>query len=73
MYIDNIELFPDNQVTVFNRNGQQVFTADSYDNTWGGTYNGKSLPDGTYYYILKFNTSGEIQKGAITILRTNSN
>ncbi|MDQ3191992.1 MAG: gliding motility-associated C-terminal domain-containing protein [Bacteroidota bacterium] len=68
-YIENIELFPANEVVVFNRNGQTVFSASSYDNTWNGTYNGKELPDGTYYYILKFTNSDDSQKGSVNILR----
>jgi gliding motility-associated-like protein len=69
--IENIELFPNNQITVVNRQGQPVFTTESYDNNWGGTFNGNILPDGTYYYVLKFTDTGEFQKGAVNILRNN--
>lgn len=68
-YVENIELYTENQVTVINRNGQEVFSASSYDNTWAGTYNGSPLPDGTYYYVIKFTDTGKVVKGAITILR----
>ncbi|HET6245367.1 MAG: gliding motility-associated C-terminal domain-containing protein [Bacteroidetes bacterium] len=68
-FIEKIELFPENEVVVFNRNGQTVFSANSYDNSWNGTYNGTALPDGTYYYILKFTNTRDIQKGSVNILR----
>jgi len=55
--IDCIDMFPDNNVKIFNRWGALVNSFDHYDNTttvWKGTNDkGKLLPDGTYYYILK--------------------
>lgn len=53
--IANIDGFPSNEVSIFNIYGQVVFSNSPYTNDWGGTYNGGSLPDGTYYYILQLN------------------
>ncbi len=66
--IQNIENYPDNSLAVFNRYGQEVYTASPYKNDWGGTYNGELLPDGTYYYVLKFTGSEKIFKGGVTII-----
>jgi gliding motility-associated-like protein len=53
--IKYIEFFPENTFTVFNRWGQPVFSQFGYDNTWEGqAQGGKPLPDGTYFYELKF-------------------
>jgi len=41
-------------VNVFNRNGSKVFESRDYQNDWRGTYNGKPIPDGTYYGIVEF-------------------
>ncbi len=39
---------------VFNRWGARVFENEDYDNLWDGVdFNGKPLPDDTYFYILK--------------------
>ena len=57
---------------VFNRYGSRVFESPDYDNTWDGTYKGKPLPDGTYYYVLEFvllNGKRQVLKGDVTILR----
>ncbi len=56
-----------NQLVIFNRWGRKVFEATDYANDWDG----KNLPDGTYFYVLKCQgTQGEdIFKGAVTILR----
>ena len=57
---------------VFNRYGAKVFEEENYRNTWNGTYNGKPLPDGTYYYVITFqliNNKVEQKTGNVTILR----
>ena len=52
--IPGIENFPNNKVCVFNRWGNQIFCQNNYLNTaaWDGTWDGKDLPDGTYFYVI---------------------
>lgn len=66
--IDNIQNYPNTSVIIVNRNGQELFQSSAYDNSWAGTYNGKQLPDGTYYYVVKLSGSDKILKGGITIV-----
>ncbi|MGV3504824.1 MAG: ice-binding family protein [Adhaeribacter sp.] len=47
--IRNLEKYPENEVLLFNRWGNEVYRRKGYDNTW----NGGSLLAGTYYYQLK--------------------
>jgi gliding motility-associated-like protein len=57
---------------VYNRYGNLVYRNDNYQNNWDGTYKGNPLPDGTYYYVLKFtllNGKTIQKKGNVTILR----
>jgi gliding motility-associated-like protein len=68
--IDGILNYPKNSVMIFNRNGQEVYQKNGYDNTWTGTFNGAELPDGTYYYVLTFEGSDKIYKGAVNVLRS---
>jgi gliding motility-associated-like protein len=59
-------------INVFNRWGIEVYRSDNYLNDWDGTYNGGPLPDGTYYYLLKYTDTDDhkIDKaGFITIHR----
>ncbi|MES2140678.1 MAG: PKD-like domain-containing protein [Bacteroidota bacterium] len=67
--IVNIEDYPDTEVIVVNNQGQQVYTSPSYDNSWDGTFNGKPLPDATYYYFLKFAKGEKVYSGAISIFK----
>ncbi len=47
-----IENYPANNLVIFNQHGHQVYTKDSYNNDWDGTYKGTPILDGTYYYVL---------------------
>ncbi|HMC99108.1 MAG TPA: gliding motility-associated C-terminal domain-containing protein, partial [Ferruginibacter sp.] len=59
-------------VFVYNRYGSLVYQAENYHNDWEGTYRSKTLPDATYYYVIKaYGITGREQlfKGNVTILR----
>lgn len=58
-------------VEVFNRNGQVVFRSNGNKEPWDGTYHGKNVPVGVYYYIIDFQGKFGFQKmtGSITLLR----
>jgi gliding motility-associated-like protein len=55
--LDNMELFPNNTVQIFNRSGLVVFEMRGYNNgaAWDGTYEGEPVPIGTYYYTIELN------------------
>ena len=61
--IDNISQYPDNKLSIMNRNGQLVYEAKGYDNNskvFDGHSNKNSqmqLP-GTYFYQLDYTLSG---------------
>jgi len=67
--IMNLQLYPDCEVTVYNRLGSPVFSAKGYQNNWDGTYKGEPLPDATYYYVIKCEGTDKIFTGPISILR----
>ena len=65
--IKNID-FPNCTVLVFNRSGQVVFEQKNYANDWDGTFNGKNLQEGVYYYIIKCDNNSSLT-GSVTIFR----
>lgn len=70
--IDRIENFPDAQINIFNRWGTLIFESDpGYTTPWDGTFNGKTLTVGTYYYIidLKDDAVDELITGPVSILK----
>ncbi|WP_316819370.1 MBG domain-containing protein, partial [Pedobacter nyackensis] len=68
--IDNLDLYPNNEVKVFDRTGRLLFGKKGYDNSWDATLNGLPLAEGTYYYIIDFGTKRPKIKGFITITRS---
>jgi gliding motility-associated-like protein len=69
--IDNIYLFPDCQVEVYNRWGELLFNSIGYNPPWDGRFEGKDVPVGTYYYIIKLNDPlfPDVYTGPLTIMR----
>ena len=62
-------LYPRCRVTVYNRWGSPVFESYGYTSAWDGTFNGKRLPDGTYYCILELGDGQAPLKKSVTIMR----
>lgn len=67
--IENIELFPDAIVQVFNRWGQLLFETKDPSISWDGKFNNKLLPTGTYIYIIAINNNDKTYTGTVTIVR----
>jgi len=66
--IDNIDLFDDAAINVYNEWGKIIFNGDRYS-LWNGTFNGRELPSGTYYYIITVLSGTEPYTGSVTILK----
>jgi gliding motility-associated-like protein len=64
--------FPNNVVTIYNRWGQLIFQSPQGKYTsspWDGTYEGKSLPVDSYYYVIEYNDDYTTSsKGNVSII-----
>ena len=70
LVIEGLQNFPNHTVYIYNRWGNEVFKTKDYQNDWSGTWNGKDLPDGTYFYFIRNDDNGEILlTGYLQILR----
>lgn len=69
--IRNINSFPEFDLYVYNRWGQQVHHQTGIYIPWDGRSLTMPLPDATYYYVLYFSRSDKDKfvKGSISILR----
>ena len=65
----NINRYPENTVSVFDRSGRLVFRQRNYSNNWDGTFNGKPLQEGAYYYVIELGSGIEPLKGTLTLIR----
>jgi gliding motility-associated-like protein len=72
LVIRGIEYHPDNEVVIFNRWGNQVFSKKGYRNEsgWDGTWGEKHVPNGTYFYLIRLNDPKNQQfTGYIQLMR----
>ncbi|MEO5912124.1 MAG: MBG domain-containing protein [Pelobium sp.] len=68
--IVNIDLYPNNTFTIFDRSGKTLYKVNSYKNDWDGSTKGLPLDEGTYYYIIEFGDGKtNAKKGFITIVK----
>ena len=72
--IENIHLYPEALVRVYDRTGKQVYRRRNYINAkehaFGGKdQEGRTLPSGTYYYIIDLENEDTVFKGVLTIVR----
>lgn len=68
--IDNMDLYPEAEVQIFNKWGNRVFHNVGLYEPWDGTSHEKQSPSGLYYWIINVNQPDrEILKGTITIIR----
>lgn len=72
--IENIHLYPQAVVSIYDRNGSQVFRRRNYINSEDDAFGGKDLdnqplPSGTYYYVINLQNGDDVFKGTLTIVR----
>ena len=65
-----IERYPNNEVMLFNRWGNQVYFKRHYTNEegWDGSWESNLLPDGTYFYVI-YDGEGAKYSGYVQINR----
>ena len=70
LLVEGLQNYPNHTVCVFNRWGNAVLNQKNYQNDWQGTWNGTNVPDGTYYYFIRNDDTGEmLLTGYVQILR----
>lgn len=67
--ISGLVAFPASVITIYTRDGQQVFKSTGYAKPWDGTYNNSPLPPGTYYYIIDLKDGQKPLSGWVLIVR----
>ena len=66
--IDNVQLYPGNTLTIFNRWGREVFATTNYNNATNYWGTDPSIAPGVYYYLFKL-PDGTSTKGWIEVVK----
>lgn len=67
--IKNINFQPDAIIEVFDRWGNRVFYSQGYPKEWDGTFDGRTLPTHTYFYVITAENGKQKWTGAVNIIR----
>lgn len=67
--IFNASSFDVVHIMVLDQWGREVYQADNYSKAWDGNVNLDNLAEGTYIYLITFDESDRVYKGAVNILR----
>jgi len=60
------------RITIFNRQGHQVFHSSDINQAWDGTYKGRALPQGGYVYVIYYVDKDGLthqRKGTVALIR----
>lgn len=67
--IEALETYPQSTISVYTRNGKQVFQSRGYGKSWDGKLNGSLLPAGTYYYVIDLKNDMPKLAGWVLLVR----
>jgi len=65
--VRNLQLFEGYQLSIYDSSGRLLYQTNNYQNEWEGTYQGKPLEEGIYYYL--FTKGADAHKGIISIIK----
>lgn len=69
-FIQNVHLYQDYELAIYDVNGREVYRVAQYDNEWQGQRNnGNELPSGVYYYRFIKSNAVFTYKGEINLVR----
>jgi gliding motility-associated-like protein len=62
---------PGAQIEIYNRWGSIVFKSNNYQDNWNGIHyqSGEAVPDGVYFYVIKFPEANHTLNGNVTVVR----
>jgi gliding motility-associated-like protein len=67
--IEGARFYSGTTLQIFDRGGVRVFYTEDPSQRWDGTYSGKELPIGTYYWTLNVAETGEMRRGVLNVLK----
>ena len=67
--VPGLRFYEGARVSVFDKAGDRLFYTEIPDQGWDGTYKGKQLPIGSYYWVIEALEIGEIRRGILNLIR----
>jgi len=67
--VPGLRFYEGARVSVFDKAGDRLFYTEIPDQGWDGTYKGKQLPIGSYFWVIEALEVGEIRRGILNLIR----
>jgi len=67
--IDKLITYPESVLTIYTRDGHEVFRTIGDARQWTGIYQGRALPSGVYYYVIDLKNDLPKRAGWVMLLR----
>lgn len=67
--LDGLDIYPNHNLQIFNRWGKMVFETSDYENDWDGNFQGKPLPETSYFWVIDPRDGTDLVKGYVVIFR----
>ena len=67
--VPGIRFYGGARISVYDNVGSRLFYTESPDQGWDGTFNGKQLPVGTYFWTIEIGETGEMRRGTLNVIR----
>ncbi len=67
--VPGLRFYDGARISVFDKDGDRLFYTEIPDQGWDGTFNGKQLPIGSYYWVIEALELGEIRRGILNLIR----
>jgi gliding motility-associated-like protein len=67
--VPEVRFYEGARIAVYERGGARVFYTENPDVRWDGTYEGKEMPVGSYYWVIQIEETGATRRGIVNLLR----
>lgn len=67
--VPEVRFYEGARISVYDRGGLRLFYTENPDIRWEGTFEGKEMPVGTYYWVIQVKETGEIRRGVLNLIR----
>ena len=67
--VPGIRFYEGARISVYDRGGLRLFYTENPDVRWDGTFEGKEMPVGTYFWTIEIVETGEMRRGMLNLIR----
>jgi gliding motility-associated-like protein len=67
--VPEVRFYEGARISVYERGGSRVFYTENPDVRWDGTYEGKVLPVGTYFWVIQIDEIGVTRRGMVNLIK----